>query len=226
MTVHVDRDVDGLLQPRHQFECDIRAQQPGHVLDADGVRAHVLDAFAHVDPQIDGMHLAHRVRHGPLRMFVDSQRCLDCSLEIAQIIQRVKNPENVDAVYRAALDELLDQIVGVMAIAEDVLTAKQHLLRRVGHRGLETTDALPRILTKVANAGVERGAAPGLNRPEANPVQLVRDRQHVVDAHACCQETLVRIAQHEFGDTEWFLIAHERESLIRNEFCDVALRQR
>ncbi len=160
VALHVDRDIHGLLEPADELEGDVGAQQSRHVLDADGVSAHVLDALAQIDPQIDRVHGTHRVRNSALGMLADLDRGLDRSLQIPEVVQRVENTEDIDAVDRAALDEFLDQVVGVMPVAQDILAAKQHLLRRIGHGGFQTADALPRILAEIANAGVERRPTP------------------------------------------------------------------
>jgi hypothetical protein len=130
------------------------------------------------------------------------------ALQVSEVVERVEDAEDVDAVNGAALDEFLDEVVGVMPVAEDILAAEQHLLRRVRHRRFQAADALPGVLTEVANAGVERRTAPGLDGPEAELVEFAGDGQHVVDPHPRCQKALVRVAQHKFGDAEGFLVAH------------------
>jgi pyruvate carboxylase len=112
---------------------------------------------------INGVDVANRIGHRALRMFVDGERCFDRRLEIAKIVQRIKYPKHIHAVDRASLNKLLDQVVSVMTIAEYVLAAKQHLLWRVGHGRFQETYALPRVFTEVADAGIERRSAPGLN---------------------------------------------------------------
>ena len=192
-----------------KFEGDVRAQQSRHVLDADRVSTHVLDALAEIHPQIDRVHRANRVRDGSLGVLVDLDRRLYRRLEVPEIVQRVENPEDIDAVDRTALDELLHQVVSVMAVAENILAAKQHLLWRIRHGGFQAANALPRVFSEVANAGIERRPTPGLDRPEADLVELAGDRQHVVDSHTRGEQALVRVTKHEFGNTEGFLFAHK-----------------
>jgi hypothetical protein len=209
MALHVDRNVDRFLESADEFERDVRAQQPRHVLDADRVRAHVLDAFTEIDPQVNRVHGTYRVRDGSLGVLVDLDRRLDRRLEVPEIVQRVENPEDIDAVDRTALDELLHQVVSVMAVAENILAAKQHLLWRIRHGGFQAANALPRVFSEVANTGIEGRPAPGLDRPEADLVEFAGDRQHVVDPHTRRKQALVRVTKHEFGNTERFLFAHK-----------------
>jgi hypothetical protein len=165
-------------------------QQAGHVLDADRVAAHVLELFGHVDPEVDVVHRAQRIGQRTLGVLADGDGGLDRGFDIAHIVHRVEDAEHVHAVVGAARDELFDHVVGVVAVTERVLAAQQHLHRRVRHRRLELAQSLPGIFAEVANAGVEGGAAPGFERPEADLVEFFRDRQHVFDAHPRRQQRL------------------------------------
>jgi hypothetical protein len=49
-----------------------------------------------------------------------------------------KTRNTSDAVERRALDELVHHVVRIVAVAEQVLAAQQHLLRRVGHGRLSS----------------------------------------------------------------------------------------
>jgi len=83
----------------------------------------------------------------------------DGARQVAHVVQGVEHPEHVYAIGRGALDEPVDQIVGVVAVAHQVLPAQQHLQARVGHHSTEGAQALPRVLAQKAQAGVEGGAA-------------------------------------------------------------------
>ncbi len=181
MRLHRDRDAAGLLEPRDELECDIGLQEARHVLDADRVTAHVLELLAHVDPEVERMHGAHGIRHRALRMLAAPDRRLDRRLEIAKVIECIEDAEDVHAVLGRLLDERLDDVVGVVPVAEQVLPSEQHLLRRVRHLFLELTQPLPGVLAEIANAGVEGRAAPALHRPVTDLVELRQHRQHVLE---------------------------------------------
>jgi hypothetical protein len=198
--LHRDRHAARFLEPRHELERDIRPQQPRHVLDADRVDAEILDALAHVDVGVDRVHGAHGVRDRALRVLAHAQSRLDGGFEIAEVVQRVEDPEHVDAGFGRALDERFDDVVGVVPVAEQILAAQQHLLARSRHGLLELPQPVPRILAEVTDAGVERGAAPRLDRPESDGVELLGDRQHVVDAQPSREQRLMRVAEHELSE--------------------------
>ena len=65
--------------------------------------------------------------------------------KIAQVVQGIEYPEYIDAVYRRPLHKGIDDIIGVVAIAEDILPPEQHLLRGIRHRFFEFTDPFPGI---------------------------------------------------------------------------------
>ena len=92
----------------------------------------------------------------------------------------------------AFCDEPIDDVVLVVAVAEQVLPAQQHLQRRLRHARLERAQPLPRVLVQEADAGVERRAAPALERPVAGVVQVLAGREHVLDRHARGHQALVR----------------------------------
>ena len=206
VAVQAHRQVRGLLDLAHQFVGGIGLEQAGHVLDADGMAAHVLDALRHVDPGLQVVHRAEGVGEGALGMLAGGHGGAHRGFEVAHVVHGVEDAEHIDAVDRAALDEFLDHIVGVMAVAEAVLAAQQHLLRGFRHRRLELAQALPGVFAEIADAGVEGGAAPGFQRPVADVVELLGDRQHVVDAHARGEQGLMAVSQYDIGDL--YGIAH------------------
>ena len=84
-------------------------------------------------------------------------------LHVADVVERVEDAEDVDAPGVRLLDELLQDVVGVVPVADDVLPAQQHLEGGVGHLLLQLGDALPGVLLQEAEAGVEGGPAPHLH---------------------------------------------------------------
>ena len=73
---------------------------------------------------------------------------LDGRLHVARVVERVEDAEDVDAGPRGETDELADHVVGVVAVAEHVLPAQEHLKAGVGQGRLERAHALPRVLVQ------------------------------------------------------------------------------
>src|SRR5690606_6220931 len=78
--------------------------------------------------------------------------------------------------------------------------AQEHLERCLGQCLLELAEPLPWIFIQETETGVEGGATPDFERPEAGVVELLADGEHVFGAHACGEKRLVCIAQDKFGD--------------------------
>ena len=124
----------------------------------------------------------------------------DGPVDVAHVVQRIEDAEDVDAVCGGPFDEPLQHVVGIVAVADEVLPAEQHLQLRIGHGGAKRAQPFPGILFEEAQTGVEGGAAPDFQRPIADGVELLGDGQHVLRPHARGQEGLVAVAQRDVGD--------------------------
>ena len=199
----MDRQVDNFLDGLDQVVGDVGAEQRGHVLDAQAVGTHGGKLLGQLHIALNGMHRRHGKAQGGLSVLASLLDGLQRHHEVARVIQRIEDAEDVDAIDGHALDTLLDDVVGVVAIAEDGLAAQQHLVRGVGHCLLELAHALPRIFVEEADAGVEGGAAPGFERPETGLVELFTDRQHVRGEHAGGVQRLMGVAQDVFTNSDF-----------------------
>ena len=86
-----------------------------------------------------------------------------------------------------------------MLVAQDVLTAQQHLQLGVGHGGADLAQPLPGVLVQKAEADVKGRAAPALHGVEAGLVDGIEDRLKLIEAQARGDEGLVGVAQDGFG---------------------------
>ena len=203
MTLHMDRHRHGLLQARDQFKGLIRLQETRHILDGDGMGTHVLQPFGKINPHFDGMDGADGIGNRSLGMLAVRNGGLDSTLKVARIVERIENSEHVDAMNGRSLDKLVNNVIGVMAIAEEILRSKQHLKGRLGQRLLQKPQPIPRILTEITNTRIKGCPTPTFKGPKTNRVQLLTDGQHVINAKAGCQQGLVRISQHHIGNTQF-----------------------
>ena len=115
-------------------------------------------------------------------MFVLFDDGFDGGLEVARVVHGVKDTEDVDAVDSGPFDEFFDDVIGVVAVAEDVLSSEQHLLRCFRHRFLQFPEAYPGVFAEEADAGVERGAPPHFDGPVADLIEFIADGEHVIEA--------------------------------------------
>ncbi len=103
--------------------------------------------------------------------------------DITHIVQRVENTEYVHAVVGRGFDERAYHVVRIMTVAQQVLSAQQHLDAAVRQCLTQFFQAFPGVFFQVAHAGVKSRATPRLYRPEAYVVQFCADGQHVFSTH-------------------------------------------
>ncbi len=121
-------------------------------------------------------------------------------LHIARVVHGIEDAEHVHAVFHRAFDEAFHHVIGVVAVAEQVLPAQQHLQRGFGHGFFELAQAQPRVFAEKADAGVKGGTAPALQRPVAHVVELSGNRQHIVKTQAGGKQGLVGVTQDDVGN--------------------------
>ena len=145
------------------------------------------------------MHGAHGVGDGALHPLAGLPHRLHGRLQVADVVEGVEAAEHVDAGLGGQADELPDHVVGVVAVAHDVLAPHEHLQAGVGHGRLEHPHPLPGVFVEEAHHGVDGGPAPHLQRPVSGSVELVGDGEHVDGAQTRGQQRLVGVAQHDVG---------------------------
>ena len=200
MDVHGQADL--LAQGRHQALGAVGREHAGHVLDADGVRAQLLEGLRVLDVAVERVHGAHGVRDGALEVGPALVEGLGGVEHVADVVQGVEDAEDVHAVAVRRLDEAVDDVFGVVVVAHEVLAAGEHGERRVGAMLLDDAQALPGVFVEEAQASVEGGASPALEGPVADLVHLLKDGKHVAGFHAGRPQGLVGVAQGRVHDAE------------------------
>ena len=213
--VQVNRQLGVRLELLDEAVGVIRQQQVRHVLDADGVRAHLLDLLGELHEVLLRVHRADRVADGDFADAAVLLGGLDGLLQVAHVVERVEDADDVNAVLDGLLDERIDDVVRVVLVTQDVLAAEEHLQLRVGHGLAQLAQTLPRVLVQEAHAAVKRGAAPALQRIVAHLVELIGDGQHLVQAHAGSRLRLMRVAQNGIGDEHLAHISFPPSLIVR-----------
>ena len=127
MRMQLDRDLNGLFQCFHKISCGIRKEQACHILDTDGVCTHLLDLFCGLGPVVQSVSITQSVGQSYLCMSVLFVGSLYCSLQVAEIVQTVKDTDDIDTVCDGFLYKILYHIICVGAITQNVLSTEQHL---------------------------------------------------------------------------------------------------
>ncbi|PVI31763.1 hypothetical protein C4874_24275, partial [Salmonella enterica subsp. enterica serovar Carrau] len=73
---------------------------------------------------------------------------LQGGFHIARVVHGIKHAEHVHAVFHRAFDKTLHHVIGVVAVAEQVLATQQHLQRGFGHGFFEFAQAQPRVFAE------------------------------------------------------------------------------
>ncbi|GAR05574.1 hypothetical protein NGUA22_02232 [Salmonella enterica] len=146
------------------------------------------------------MRRAGGVTQGPLGVGAVAAHRLQCGFHIARVVHGVEDAEDVHAVFHRPLNEAFHHIIGVVAVAEQVLAAQQHLQRGFGHGFFELAQADPRVFAEKADTGVKGGAAPALQRPVAHVIERGGNRQHIIKAQAGGEQGLVGVTQDDVGN--------------------------
>ena len=202
MDVDLDVLAVGLLDAADDVVGGLGLQQCSHVLQRDGVGAHIEQATGELHVALGGVERGDGVADGALGMLAGLLDRLHGPRHVAGIVEGVEDAEHVHAVLGRLLDETVDDVVLVVAVAEQVLTAQQHLQLAVGHQLAEGPQALPGILVQESDTGVIGRAAPTLDAPIACSVDVSARIDHVLHGHASRHEALVRVAQRNFGHTD------------------------
>ncbi|GAS00307.1 hypothetical protein NGUA24_00693 [Salmonella enterica] len=146
------------------------------------------------------MRRAGGVTQGPLGVGAVAAHRLQCGFHITRVVHGIEDAEHVHAVFHRPLNEAFHHIIGVVAVAEQVLAAQQHLQRGFGHGFFELAQADPRVFAEKADTGVKGGAAPALQRPVAHVIERGGNRQHIIKAQAGGEKGLVGVTQDDVGN--------------------------
>ena len=138
------------------------------------------------------------------------QHRVDRDPHVLDPIERIEDPEEIDAGRRGLLDEEAHHVVGVVLVADAVGAAQQHLGQHVRHGLAQRGQALPRVLLEEPHGDVEGRAAPAFHGQKLGQQARVvgRDGDHVVAAHARRQQRLVGVAEGGVGEQQALLVEH------------------
>ncbi len=151
MAVQVNRRFDGRLQRFDQIIGIIWRQQAGHVFDANAVRSHLFKIFGLVDVIVDVVNLSahsrlgHGIANAALEMFAVFFDYRHHGFKVAVIIEGIKCSEYVHPILTGSFNKGLGDIIGIVAIAHQVLSPQQHRKRCLFDVTLQGTNAFPGV---------------------------------------------------------------------------------
>jgi len=116
-------------------------------------------------------------------------------LEIPKVVEGIEHAKHIHPVRRRPIHERLDHIIGIVAVAHQILAAQEHRERRLDHVLLQGAEPLPGILVQESVHRVERGPAPDLHGPKPDLVHHLRNGQHVLGATSGRKQGLVSVPE-------------------------------
>ena len=109
--MHQGIALEGFLQLLDQGIGLEGQKQVGHVLDADVIRAHLFQLNSQIHEVILGVDGALGIAQGYLADAVVLLGGLDGGLQVAGVVQRVKDADYVDAVFDRQAHKLIHDVV-------------------------------------------------------------------------------------------------------------------
>ena len=125
-------------------------QESCHVLDTDRISTHLLDVLCHLHPVFKCICITQCVRQSDLRLtaplsLLDSICCIHSALQIPKIIKTVENTNDIDSVCNRFLNKLSNNVICIVAVAQNILTPEKHLQFRVFDPIPDLSESLPWI---------------------------------------------------------------------------------
>ena len=202
MHVQVQGNVHLLADRLDEHGGRARLQQPGHVFDGQNVGSPVDDVLGQVHVVFQVVLRARRiadvtgVADGRFDDLAGLLRGVDGDLHVADVVQGIEDPEDVDPGGPGFLDESPHDVVGIVGVSDRVGPAHQHLEQQVGHLGPQFVQATPGIFVQEPVRDVERGAPPHLHREQIRSQmgRRVSDAAQIERPQPGCQQRLMGVA--------------------------------
>ena len=131
----------------------------------------------------------------------------DRKFHVPNIIDRVKNPENINSVLVGLSNEFLDHVIRIVPVPYEVLAPEQHLSIGIFHFFLDISQALPGIFVQVADAAV-KGSTSHISRK-------------ILDLSSCSTTSSISLVRIEV-ETDvhlggWFRVPHDEPLNIESK---------
>ena len=120
--------------------------------------------------------------------------CLDliggiyCFLQIAQVVQAVKNTDNINAVGNGFFHKTVYHIIRIGPVTKNILSSEQHLQFGILKTVSDFSQTLPGIFFQKTKRSVKRSATPALYCMIASFVHFINDGKHHVGRHPRCNQ--------------------------------------
>ena len=132
-------------------------------------------SLGHFNVGVQRVNGANREADRAARMRPCLKRFIHSNFDVAQIVERIEDADDVNAVFHTLAHEFTHDVIRIMLIAQQVLAPEKHLQLGVWAGFTDGAQPFPRILAQIAKAGVECGAAPALKGIVAGFVEFAKN---------------------------------------------------
>src|SRR4030066_2265909 len=129
------------------------------------------------------------------------------SYKVSFVVDGIEDTEYVDTAVGSMMNECGDYIIGVIAIADQVLTAQKHLQSGIRHQLFQDADSFPGVFIQKPGHDVKGGTTPDFHGPESYLVHLRGNGLHLSGSHPGGKKGLVSITQGKISNFYWILAA-------------------
>ena len=194
LAVEADREAARIGYALDELPCLARVQRAGRVVDEDARRLQLAERCGALEQDVGRVGRARAVDEADRELLaarVDGVRRL---AEVPEVVQRIVQAEDVDAVVGRALDEPPDEVARHGPGADEKPSAERDPEGRGAARA-KGPDPLPGTLDAPAHRRVEAAAAGHLERGEPRPVEQVGHLEELRGLHPLGQGLLREEAQ-------------------------------
>ena len=176
LAVDAHRQTGLLAEPRDQFVCSVRLERPGRVVQEHphGAEIRQLARLCHQRVGLAGP--ARAVDEPCLELAACPRDRVRRFTKIRDVVERIVQPEDVDAVFGSRSDEPADEVVVDRARPDEQAAAKRQAEWSLDVR-LQRADSLPGALDSSPDRTVEAATARNFQIGEAGLIENLADLQ-------------------------------------------------
>ena len=176
LDVEADGKAARLLDPRDELLRAVREERPGGIVHDHPRRAELRQLARLLDERVRLARASRAVHEAGVEGAAGVRDRRARLAQVGDVVQRVVEPEDLDAVLGRAGDEAPDDVAADGARADEEAPAQRDAERR-RHARLDPADALPRALDAPAHGRVEDAAARDLEAGEPGAVEDLGDAE-------------------------------------------------
>ena len=174
--VEAHREPARLANPRDELLGLVGEQRARGIVDDDARRAELRELPRLVDERVGLVRATGAVDEARMERAAGAGDRRARLAQVGDVVQRVVEPEDLDAVLGGAGDEAADDVPADRARSDEEAPAQRDS-ERCRYAGLDRPDPLPRALDPPAHGRVENATARDLEAREARPVEDLGDPQ-------------------------------------------------